>query len=527
MPPGSSRETPLSTAPALKFRKMTISLNTVTLVSVLTRLSLILKWTSVSFLINPSIVVVGTVAMTVLGTCMYALIFAPSTWAAMGIVGMPDLVSTSSSRSPGRPLLGPSGSEQTIPRAELYAIFKGVKYGRNPQRIICDHLNHVIALLDWLHYGVTSFLNPDTPNVDIWRKIHEAVIQRGGLCADGPNMLTALWQPSHQRANNNENAEMRHLRRGNDCADELANEGRRMHPDVSDVVLRTKARYCAAKNWIRWVGTATKLRYDNELEGCDHDRRPKGLHPVKSKDFRTRVPKEARVLRRFPWASDSLGIVEYTVDIWEDSDVEPVNTSVATEAADSIRAAVRVAGNTAEKQYLESFDSMGCADSKRRRKGARFLPDQSFNESSELLSSDHAMGHIMMTAGIGSNQFYWCNLWCAYTGERARKLSKYCDRVPRKVDVVNRLRDGLHPKTVAMLNTRPRRLLVADVGTRLGDLCGPPCSAEEMTCDASLDDVGGVTAATIESIHHPLQIFFDDEMCQEDTDHLGLGFALG
>ena len=54
-----------------------------------------------------------------------------------------------------------------------------------------------------------------------------------------------------------------------------------------------------------------------------------------------------------------------------------------------------------------------------------------------------------------------------------------------------------------------------------------PCSAEEMSCDAPLDDVGGVTAATIESIHHPLQIFFDDDMCCEDTDHLGLGFELG
>ena len=47
-----------------------------------------------------------------------------------------------------------------------------------------------------------------------------------------------------------------------------------------------------------------------------------------------------------------------------------------------------------------------------------------------------------------------------------------------------------------------------------------------MTCAELPDDVGDAAAA-IESIHHPLQIFVDDEMRQEDADHLGLGFELG
>ena len=59
---------------------------------------------------------------------------------------------------PRQALVGPlPGNEQITPRAELYAIFKAIKYGRSPQRVICDHLNHVVALLDWLY--------KDTPNV--------------------------------------------------------------------------------------------------------------------------------------------------------------------------------------------------------------------------------------------------------------------------------------------------------------------------------------------------------------------------
>ena len=95
------------------------------------------------------------------------------------------------------------------------------------------------------------------------------------------------------------------------------------------------------------------------------------------------------------------------------------------------------------------------------------------------------------------------------------------------MDVVNSLRKGLHPRTGVQLAVRPRRMLIADVGTRLGDLSGPPCSAEEMNCAELHDDAGNTAAAAVESIHHPLHIFFDDDMCCEDTDHLGLGFELG
>ena len=70
----------------------------------------------------------------------------------------------------------------------------------------------------------------------------------------------------------------------------------------------------------------------------------------------------------------------------------------------------------------------------------------------------------MMTAGIGADQFFWCNLCCAYTGERARKLTKQCDRKTRTVPAVVKLRNGVHPHTGTMLTVRPRRMLIGDVG---------------------------------------------------------------
>ena len=86
------------------------------------------------------------------------------------------------------------GYEQTTPRAELYAIYQAVKQGCSPQRIICDHINHVNALNDWMLDGSTSFLHPKTPNVDLWRRVSEEINRRGGLCQDGKRQLCFVWK---------------------------------------------------------------------------------------------------------------------------------------------------------------------------------------------------------------------------------------------------------------------------------------------------------------------------------------------
>ena len=96
------------------------------------------------------------------------------------------------------------------------AILLAVVFGKSPQRIVSDHLNHVVALRDWMLKGCTDFLNPKTPNLDIWRKLYTAILDRGGLREgrdDGDN-FTIIWQPSHTRAKISETAEMKHLRRG-------------------------------------------------------------------------------------------------------------------------------------------------------------------------------------------------------------------------------------------------------------------------------------------------------------------------
>ena len=97
--------------------------------------------------------------------------------------------------------------------------------------------------------GVTSFLNPNTPNVDIWRKLHEAILRRGGLNDSGRDQLIIVWRPSHQRASIGETPEQK-------VADHFAKLGRLMNPDVTNMIITTKARYRAAKNWARWIGMA-------------------------------------------------------------------------------------------------------------------------------------------------------------------------------------------------------------------------------------------------------------------------------
>ena len=134
--------------------------------------------------------------------------------------------------------------------------------------------------------GKTEFLNPKTPNLDLWRKLHAAILDRGGMRenrADDDN-FTIIWQPSHTRATVDETACMKHLRRGNDAADYFANLGRAMHPSVSELVITTQARYRAAKNWMTWIAKAAALQYDSAFGKCDHYLRDKTRCKMKGAD---------------------------------------------------------------------------------------------------------------------------------------------------------------------------------------------------------------------------------------------------
>ena len=70
-------------------------------------------------------------------------------------------------------------------------------------------------------------------------------------------------------------------------------------------------------------------------------------------------------------------------------------------------------------------------------------------------------------------------------------------------------------------------MLIADVGTRFGDLSGPPCSVDDVVCDELHNGVAEAVKAASESICSPHQIFFDDDPYHEDADPLGLGLGRG
>ena len=62
------------------------------------------------------------------------------------------------------------GPQHTAPRAELFAILKALEYGISSQIIVCDHKNHVVAIMN-IARGNKSVLNAKTPNVDVWRNV--------------------------------------------------------------------------------------------------------------------------------------------------------------------------------------------------------------------------------------------------------------------------------------------------------------------------------------------------------------------
>ena len=159
-----------------------------------------------------------------------------------------------------------------------------------------------------------------------------------------------------------------------------------------------------------------------------------------------------------------------------------------------------------------------------RHRTSDFLPTQCHNEASELLLADAALGHIVMTAGLGDDQFYWCNLCYAYTGERARKLTMTCDKRIRHVPVVERLRLGKHRQKGTDLVVRPRRLLKSDVGDQLICLEGSPDANAVLSSEGHPSHDGDIAAAISEVVMHPYYSYFYDD---PDEDSLDLGCELG
>ena len=133
----------------------------------------------------------------------------------------------------------------------------------------------------------------------------------------------------------------------------------------------------------------------------------------------------------------------------------------------------------------------------------------------EILKTEDAMGHQMMTAGMDP-QYYWCELCSAYTGFRARKLTKQCDRTFRKVPQVEALRMGKHPSLGTDLVTMPRRLCKRDVGAYGWSGEGRPDDCLELVAQHTVQDL----TAAVEHSDLALSISYADE---EDPMGHGLG----
>ena len=166
-------------------------------------------------------------------------------------------------------------------------------------------------------------------------------------------------------------------------------------------------------------------------------------------------------------------------------------------------------GSVAARAYVDRFEVVTS-----RIKGGkqrRLLPLSTHSELDEPLPTDLAFGHFMMTAGIGTEQFFWCNLCSAYTGDRVRKLARQCDRVQRSVQAVMCLRKDLHPTKGTVLPIPARRMLKADVGCCLSwlDPMSGTMGADTMaTSDGGFD---GCHTAVTDVMLRPQHPVLEDE----------------
>ena len=197
---------------------------------------------------------------------------------------------------------------------------------------------------------------------------------------------------------------------------------------------------------------------------------------------------------------------EWTSSAWTSS--EPVCRAA------KIGVVNRAHGPISGKRYMSSFDSRlssgssaSIASSSAR---ARCLvPLSRYNEYDEPLPTEAALGHLMMTAGLQGDQYFWCNICSAYTGDRVRKLAKQCDRVTRYVPAVHLLRQDRHPTKGTLLSTPARRVVKADVG--LNSTCCEALPCAQFTVSAgTLVEPCAVSADCIDVVAHPPPFFLED-----------------
>ena len=416
------------------------------------------------------------------------------------------------------------GPVQSTPRAEseLYAILMAMVHGMSPQLIISDHVNHVHSVHD-KYKGCYRALNPRTLNLDMWRLVARAIQVPGGLAPEGPKQLWIEWQPAHARAYTDETNEQKNRRRRNAVADFFANDGRKLHADISTKLTRADV----ARQWARGVGAATHLQYDRNFNGCDHDIRPQ-VHPSRSKGKKqvVEVPKEACILRKSPWGQRSVGTSEYRDDINHD-DARDSGVSAAERQADTARAAARTMDGASYNERVNKQASSSTLLG--QRIFTRTVP-----EASQRLAQEDAYGHKLYVVGLYPLQYVYCERCNAYTGTRAQNLFRKCTGMRYPSRPVNRLREGHHPDTGAMLATLPRRVTRRDAGYYVWNGNSSPEVTRSIWCENSdavpvNENACNATAAVplrsvVPLLSHVVECA---QLASGEEDALGLGLCVG
>ena len=185
--------------------------------------------------------------------------------------------------------------------------------------------------------------------------------------------------------------------------------------------------------WAAWAGAAAMAQRDPARQP-DHDLPPEHrCKPSRVKRNQPRLPQQAKVIRRFPWAANSLGTLEYTQDL-EDEAEEPVGTAVniaQTTIADlRERDFSATPDEVRARAYVSAFR---CKTHKTEEavKGKRCLPNPFGFEGRTALSPSDSLGHCMMTAGLAPLQYFWCRHCGSHTSQRARNLTRQCSKKMR------------------------------------------------------------------------------------------------
>eukprot|EP00959_Pyramimonas_sp_CCMP1952_P359819 7534294-Pyramimonas_sp.AAC.1 len=69
------------------------------------------------------------------------------------------------------------GHQQSVPRAELYAVIQALRHGMLPMHIRTDCLGTVEDIMS----GPEQCTHPRRPNCDLWRLLWQAIQDHGGL----------------------------------------------------------------------------------------------------------------------------------------------------------------------------------------------------------------------------------------------------------------------------------------------------------------------------------------------------------